>query len=323
MRWYKITCGSSTWDANGDPNALNVEMDLLKYPQHSPKAGSFVRIWGLDLTTTLNAAKIYTGKQITVYGGMQKGLPLANPNKQGEQLVSGTVWPAFGTWVDNNMFVDFIIPSRKTGAGDVPNAANVIHNWPKNTPLAQAMKNTFAQAFPFLTPIINISSSLIRNYTETGFYQTLGQYASFIFQHSIEIMNNPTYSGVHIWVHGDNIIASDFTQQSAAKTVDPWDLVGQPAWMSPVLAQVKMVMRGDIQPGDYITLPPTLATLGSTAALPNSQASNIMQGSFYVQWIRHTGNFRQPDWPSWCSTYTLIQPGSKALQDYLSSGEIS
>jgi hypothetical protein len=322
-RWYKIVAGSSTFDSTGDPNALNVEMDLLEAPQHAPKAAGTVRIWGLDLATTLNAAKTYTNKKIQVYGGMQKGLPLANPNKQG-LLLEGLVWPAFGTWIDTNMFVEFIIPVP-TGSGDVPNAANIIHNWPKNQPLAQSMKQSLSQAFPTYTPKIDISSSLVRNYTQTGFYQTLGQYASFIYQHSIEIINNPSYLGVHIWTHGSNIIVSDFTQQSGAKTVDPWDLIGQPSWMSPNEVQVKMVMRGDIEPGDYITLPPTLAQLNREAAIPNSPASNIIQGSFYVKWIRHTGNFRQPDWPSWCSTFDLIRQGvgQQQLQDILSSGEFS
>src|SRR6202012_1802186 len=97
MRWYKIVLsGGQTWDATGDPNALNVKLDIPVAAENAPKAGAYVQIWGIPLSTLLNASQ-YNNQDISVYGGMQQGLPLANPNQQG-LLCRGKILPALGNW---------------------------------------------------------------------------------------------------------------------------------------------------------------------------------------------------------------------------------
>ena len=308
MRYYKIVTPSQTWDATSDPNALNVEMDLVVYPQHTPGGSSFVRVWGIPLSTILSANQ-FNKKPIQVYGGMQKGLPLANPNQAG-LLVDGTILPCVGNWVNTDMTIDFFIPNR-VGAPTVPGAANIIHNWKQGTPLSQAIKQTLQTAFPALTPKINISPKLTLNYNDTGFYQSMYQYADYIISISRSIMNatnslTSTYLGVHMSVQGTNIVVSDGTQQQTkAGVINFQDLIGQPIWTGPQTIQFKTVMRADINQGDTVTLPKALSQLtgSSVAGIAGSAANNIIQGSFYITRVRHTGNFRQPDWPSWCSTF--------------------
>ena len=118
MRWYKITVGGQTWDATGDPNALNVELDLPVAPDHLPKSGAWARVWGIPLQTLLNA-KSFNSQPIYVYGGMQKGLPLANPAQSG-LLVQGFIFQAFGNWIDvTQQSLDLVIM-----AGSGSTAAN-------------------------------------------------------------------------------------------------------------------------------------------------------------------------------------------------------
>ena len=106
MRFYKIVTPGQTWDATGDSSALNVELDIPVSPGHLT-VGAFVRIWGIDRQTLLNA-RVFNRQSIQVFGGMQKGLPLANPNQQG-LLVQGSIFPALGNWVGTDQTLDLYI----------------------------------------------------------------------------------------------------------------------------------------------------------------------------------------------------------------------
>jgi hypothetical protein len=156
---------------------------------------------------------------------------------------------------------------------------------------------------------VNISQSLVRPNDERGFYQTLGQYATFLFNASHDIMKTTGYMGVQVSVQGKTINVYDGTQtQSAAKTINPWDLIGQPIWTGPQTAQWRTVMRGDFQVSDMVTLPKSLATLTASGSIASGQGINIIQGSFMIQGIRHVGNFGNPDGSAWCSVFDGTQP---------------
>jgi hypothetical protein len=310
LRWYKIVAGSETYDATGDPNALNIELDLNVTYYHAPANGnsSFARVWGIPLQTILTANK-FNNQPISVYGGMQQGLPLANPNQQG-LLIQGIIFPALGNWVGTDMTLDFFIRVNDKGSPTVPGAANIVHNWPQGQPLATAIQNTLKIAFPGFSYKIQISPNLVRPNDERGFYQTLGQYATFLFNASHDIIKTKGYHGVRLNVQGNTINVTDGTQgQTGQKQINPWDLIGQPIWTGVNTCQFKTVMRGDINVGDTITLPTSLAQLtpaaGTAVGSPNT---NLIQGSFFIQNVRHVGNFRQPDWSSWCSVFDGYQP---------------
>jgi hypothetical protein len=129
-RWYKIMVGGTTFDATGDPNALQVELDITvaQFAVPHPGQAAWCRVWGIPLQTVLTANQ-FTNQQIQVFGGMSAGLPLANPNEQG-LLVQGVVLPALGNWTGTNMYVDFYITPGTLGNPTVPGAANIVHNQP-------------------------------------------------------------------------------------------------------------------------------------------------------------------------------------------------
>src|ERR1039457_5434299 len=71
---YSGTCN------NTNASALNIEMTIQQSPMHAPSGDSSIKIWGPDLKDFTNA-RSFNGKLIKVFGGMQKGLPLANPKQ--------------------------------------------------------------------------------------------------------------------------------------------------------------------------------------------------------------------------------------------------
>ncbi len=304
MRWYKIIANDQIWDATGDPNALNVEMDIPVAYHHAPAGGvaAWTRIWGIPLKTLLNANQ-FNNKPVYVYGGMQKGLPLANPAQQG-LLVQGNGYPVVGNWVGTDMTIDFFIVFA-AGLPDPPKAANVIHNWKANTPAKQAIQQTLSTAYPNFKINVNVSDKLKLNYDDTGFYQFLPQFAKYWYGISNSIMaGTKDYPGVCMWVKGNSINASDgTTPTSTTHQINFQDLIGQPIWKSPQIIQFKIVMRGDMDLGHAVILPSAMASLGqqSGTQFSGQAASNMIQGKFYIQTMRHVGNFRQPDWQSWCT----------------------
>src|SRR6202012_5056198 len=67
-----------------DPGALDIEIDLpvASFAQPMGSSGAFVRIWGISLADIGQASNL-NGKRISISGGIQKGLPLANPQQSG------------------------------------------------------------------------------------------------------------------------------------------------------------------------------------------------------------------------------------------------
>jgi len=234
---------------------------------------------------------------------MQQGMPLSNPNEQG-LLVQGIVRPALGNWTGTNMYVDFYITPGTLGNPTVPGAANIVHTQPAQQPLSTAVKNALQTAFPGFTANLQISPNLVRPNDEHGFYQTLGQYATFLNNASHDIMKTAGYPGVQVSVTGTTINVDGTQGQTGAKTINAWDLIGQPIWTGTNTAQWRTVMRGDFKVFDTATLPKTLATLTPIGGgQVSGQGINVIQGSFMIQHIRHVGSFRNPDGSAWCTIF--------------------
>jgi hypothetical protein len=129
-RWYRIVLGGgTTFDATNNPTALQVEMDIAVSPTNAPNIGqgAWCRVWGIPLQMVLTANQ-FTNQQIQVYAGMQRGMPLSNPNQQG-LLVQGIVLPALGNWTGVNMYIDFYItpgtPGNQTEAYPVDSGSAI------------------------------------------------------------------------------------------------------------------------------------------------------------------------------------------------------
>lgn len=294
--------------ANGqtDPGALDIELDIMQALFHAPGGGSQIKILGISLQQIAQAANL-NGMSVAVYGGMQAGLPLANPAQAG-LLVQGRVQQAFGNWIGTEQTLNLVIVPDSGTAGPQSAAAlpaNISHSWQKNTTLADALKNTLQTAFPKYTVAVNISDKLKQAFDDIGYYLNLTSYAQYIFNVSRAIMNSSSYPGVGIAINGKNINAFDGTTQRNSKPISYQDLIGQPTWIGLQQIQLKTVMRGDLNIGDYVTLPPSIATTTSSS-FSQFRTNSAFQGTFQIQQIRHVGRFRQPDGAAWNTTIDVL-----------------
>lgn len=331
MRYYNIQLTDisgaliQTWTShpNGlmappDPGALDVQFDLLAYefaPQSVPNTQSginaqdWVRLAGIPLTMIGQAYKI-AGYGVSIYGGMGKGLPLANPAQAG-LLVQGMVWNPFGNWIDTAMTLEFFVvaaPSVSLSGSQVSPTNPLVFQWRAGTPLLQAVQQTLTNAYPGSRTQIAISPKLILNHDEIGIYPTLPQFAAMLRRITQPILGG-SYMGVAVTRLPDNTFrVYDGTTPPAAKTIAFTDLIGQPTWIAYDMIQVTTVMRADLQVGDTVTLPPSLITSTPPALSAYSQGrqGSIFQGNAQINKMRHTGNFRSPNAHDWISIFDMI-----------------
>ena len=288
--------------------AWNVELDIPVIDAATSQGFSLARVWGIS-NQEIAQANDLSNKNIAIYGGMQAGLPLANPAQAG-LLVSGNVFQCFGNNIGKDRTLDFVISpgpamgSNPGGTGTVKAPRNFTLNWPAGTPLASALQTCLQTAFPgYTVPTPQISSSIVRQNLEVHVVPTLEQLAQYCRQTSLDIVKTSGYQGVSIVVNGTtiNVFDGSSTSSSSSKStaIAFQDLIGQPTWIESPNIQIKTVMRADLSVGSQFTLPQTLITNSSQAnsSLVNQQAT--FQGGFSVINMRHVGNFRQPDAASW------------------------
>jgi hypothetical protein len=297
--------------------ALNVEMDIPNVITNITTQG-IVRVWGLGLADigaafNLNPIDPAKPKNITISAGMSLGFPLATPSQAGV-LVKGSILQAFGNWLGTEQTVDIIF-GPPTGTQAEPK--NFTLNWPMGQPLSTAIQNCIQQAYQgaaaansaFTGVTVQISPRLVQNYSETGVYGTLAELQTFVNARSRAIVTDTGYRGVSIAVNNGTVVVFDNSAQGNTTQILFQDLIGQPTWIKLNTITVKLVMRGDLQVGQTITLPPSLVTntAGSFSYLTNQSANNTtFSGNFQIRNIHHYGNFRQPDAASWNTTVEAI-----------------
>lgn len=290
------------------PAALNVEFDIPVVAYAQPRGAAFVRIWGISLQEISQATNL-NGMNIAVYGGMQKGLPLANASQSG-LLVQGTILQAYGNWVGADMTLDMQVTTATNAAG--PTGAsppkNIVLNWKAGTPLATAIKNTLTVAYSGVAADINISPNLVLAHDEPGFYGSIVQFAQYVKQKSIDIVGG-TYQGVDITLKQNKFIVADGTTATAPIQILFTDLIGQPTWVGPQEIHVPLIMRADLSVLAYIQMPKTQLSTGSNT-LSQYRNQSAQQGQFRIKEIHHFGNYRQPDGASWVTNVYAYPVGS-------------
>ena len=328
MRFYRIeltnpTTGASVLPAslgglpltsllpNGqwNPAALNVEFDIPMAYKAAPAGQALVTIWGLGIAAIQSAwglglqvpgAGASQGTLIRVFGGMSKGLPLANPAQQGP-LVIGQVVQAYGNWIGTDQTVVLVIAAP---SGTQFEPKKFVLNWPAGQPLATALRTALSTAFPGIPLRINISPNLVQSHAETGIYPTLNDLSDVALRLSRAIIKTPGYRGVQIVNNGSNVTVTDDIAASTPKAIAFQDMIGQPTWIDPATIQVKLVMRGDLALDDEVTLPPSLVTTTAQAYL-SLQDKSTFSGNYKINGIHHYGNYIQPDAASWNTTVNM------------------
>lgn len=285
--------------------ALNIELDIPVYDFSSPTGAAMLRVWGVGLKQIGQSSDL-NGKTIEIYGGMAQGLPLANP-AQAALLLRGTIFQAFGNWQGVNQSLDFVI-YPETGSADSP--LNIVIDWKAGMPLSDAIANALSTAFPSFRQTININPNLILPNDEPGYHQSLGQFARYINTISQKIIGG-TYAGVKIVIRNGEFVVYDGTTATTPKPISFVDLIGQPTWIDLATVQIACVLRGDIQVGDYINLPQT-QTVISAQSYSAYRNNLVFQGAFQVNYVRHVGNFRQPDGTAWVTVINAVSVPNSA-----------
>ncbi len=316
MRYYDILLTDSSgntvkeWTShpNGqfDPGAHNVMLDFLVMNYDINGGGQTITIEGPALQD-LQQAQQFTGLTVTVRGGMQAGLPLANPQQAGV-LTVGSIFQSFGNWHGTEMTLDFVLmPSSFT----LQTPGSIILDWKAGTPLSQPLTQTLNQAFPNYPVVMNISDQLVMPGDVPGYYKTLEQLSAVLYARTQGFLG-PTYQGVRIAIQAGQIIVWDNDSPPAPVQINFQDLVGQPTWIDVNVMQAAFVMRADLTIGSTILMPQGMINApGFVQTSANSMPSNLkyqstFQGVFTITEMRHIGNFRDPNGQSWVTVANCV-----------------
>lgn len=313
MRYYDIEIGGGkSYTSRNNPQALNVELDINIYDADAI-SGCTAVIWGIALADISQATDL-ANKTVTITGGMQQGLPLANVQApEAGVLLKGYIWQAFGNWVGTEMWLTLVmLPGDPPGTPPPPNAPNpppknIVLNWTKGTMLQTALQMALMTAYPKQKLSINISPQLTAPQDNVGYYPNLRELNIYLRDVSQQIMTgSSTYPGVGCCLQQGNLTVHDGTNKPSPKMIQFTDLVGQPTWIAPLTIQVKVVMRGDLAVNDIIMLPPT-QVVTTAAAQSGIQGPLTFSGSFQIASLRHVGNFRAPDGAAWVTIIDALK----------------
>lgn len=298
------------------PAAWDVELDIPSIDAATSQGFANLRIWGVSAQEVAQANDL-KGKNIMIFGGMQKGLPLANPAQSG-LLTSGNIFQSFGNREGTDQTLDFVITpgpitAQSTGGiGTLGKPKNIVLNWTKGMPLGTAVKNALQTAFPGYQVTESLSSSLVRTNDETHVVPTLEQLAQFVREQSFDIIQTEGYAGASIVPVSTGFAVFDGTgsNQPASIQIEFQDLIGQPTWIESPNILFKTVMRADLAVGRSVFLPPTLVL--NTQAAMSSQVNQQVSfaGGFSLISQRHVGHFRAPQGDAWV---TVCEGAPKVL----------
>lgn len=322
MRYYDIALFNSSgaassastpfrrWSShpNGqyDSAAPQVEFDMPVTAYGAPVGAQAITIHGVPLKD-LSQANQLAGMEVVVTGGMQKGLPLANP-KQAGLLLKGQVFQAYGNWQGTDMRLELVIyPSQYTN--DLP--GNFVVNWLPGQSLTDALKATLAIAYPNIPISINIGQNFVFDTAEVHFCATLEELAQYVSDLTASVFKQE----VTITLQAGKFVIFDKTYQPSPIQIAFTDLIGQPTWIQPKVMQMKTVMRADLQIGSLITMPQgfqdapgLITTLGSS--LPSSiKYQSAFQNNFTVKELRHLGSYRSPSGEDWATVFNCFEGG--------------
>lgn len=284
-----------------NPGALNVEMDIPIVTEDVPAGDAYIKIWGIDLNT-LNKASNLNFKNISISGGMKKGLPLANLQANAQPirngiLFQGSILQAFGNWQGNEQTLDLIVTTRLTAKPtDAPKVQKlIVFQCKEKGSIQDSITKALSDAG--ISSTVQINSKLVASDFMAAKYETVDRFAQDINTITKNIIKDATYIGVKTIKTDKGYLCTD----NSTKGTNPiqiafTDLIGQPTWLDFNTVQLKCVMRSDIKVGDTITMPQSNVIQGRFFS-PKENISYT--GTAWVSQVRHIGNFRQADSNSW------------------------
>lgn len=285
--------------------ALQVEFDIPAYAYGDPAGNAYLKISGVNFSD-IQQANDLNDADIVIYGGMAKGLPLANPAQAGV-LLKGSVFQCFGNWQGTQSALELMVTAK---AGTDAKPVNLTYVWRKGTTLQAAVTQALQIAFPGAVVTGSWSSSLVYTEDQPFSYKTLPQLARWVSDTSHVINPDPTYLGAQIVATANGFLLFDGTTPPKAKAISFLDLIGQPTWIDAGTMQFKTVLRADLNVGDIITMPQGTNVINTVNSFTRFRNKTAFQGQFQIRSIRHLGNSRSTSADSWCSlidTYASSQ----------------
>jgi hypothetical protein len=347
--WQSSSLPASVKDAsytsvvNGSSNssALDIELNLPVFTLATPRGPCRVRIWGIDIKEASQITDLQ-GATISIWGGMTTGdFPLSIQHTP-DLLVRGTVWQSSGNWVGNQTFIDFVIvPLIADNIDPKSFVGQPLHfSWAPSQDFIDAVKQmvnaTYGQGS--YTVKGQVSPDLQTPGVVDGQFHNLTEFGSFIRQHtngtlpgsafaSLKGVNGSPYTGVEFFVFDKTIFVSDPAQTSSptgGSSVDKPkqivfnDLIGQPSWKNAYTINFITMLRGDLQPLDFIKLPDVLAApfvgsfvppgggIGPGAVQFPSRNASVFQGKFQITEMHHFAHFRQATGEAWVTSIDAL-----------------
>lgn len=300
------------------PGAWDIELDSFSYDFATSVGGGSVTIWGVSLQEIAQASNL-NNFNVEVWGGMaawrgQNVLATTQAPYAG-LLAKGMIFPAFGNWIGTDQYLSLTITPGQSSTGKPlfgANAApaNIVWNWQKGRPMSQALQTTLSAAFPGVTANINISPGLVltNQNQDAGFYASLDQFANYVKQRSIAVLNQPNYYGVRVTYDASQnaINVYDSTYQPPAKKLQFQDFIGQVTWLGNAI-NFKCPMRSDLKVGAPVAMPAGLNPINTaqSSLLTNSKTS--FQGNYQISQVRHVGHYREPSADAWVTVIDAVK----------------
>lgn len=284
-------------DGSTNGAALRVEFDIPVASYEAPAGLARVKLYGVDFPD-IQAQSDLNGANIEIYGGMAKGLPLANPAQAGI-LIKGTVFQCFGNWLGQETSLELFIVAKPTNV-------NLAYKWPKGGSLEAAVRQVLNIAYPAASVTGGFDPSLVYTEEQPFAYQNMAQLAKFVFDTSKTINTSPNYLGAKIAPAPKGFLLYDGTNQPVAKQISYLDMVGNATWLENQVMQVMCVMRADLAPGDIIKMPQGANQINQQSSFSQFRNKTAFQGDFFLRNLRHLGDSRQLSAQSWITVIDAI-----------------
>ena len=318
MRYYEIVINPigagafepiiySTLGGFGDNySALQVDLDIYQTQSHQPSPLGSINIYGVPFED-LNSSANLVGAFVEVYLGMTPGYDIVTPRIG--LAVKGTVLQSFGNWQGNNVCLSLIITMANINPA---NDINLTFNWKPGQPLDEAVTLTLQNAYNGVPVTGNYSPDLVFTEVQSAWFPNLQSFSEWLNTISRSINLDPAYLGATIIPTSTGFNLLDGTTSSEVTLINYTDLIGNITWINQATISVKVVMRPDLEVGQYITFPLYAPIVNTTSFSPNRN-SVAFQGIFSISQIRHQGSSRQTDANSWVTVIEARIPGQTLL----------
>ena len=127
---------------------------------------------------------------------------------------------------------------------------------------------------------------------------------------SKQIDKSPEYTGAMITATNSGFFLTDSkVTPTATKKIAFTDVIGNLTWLGINTISAKVIMRGNLNVGDYISFEKNIP-INNTVNNFSQYRNNIsFDGIFYVSKLHHIGSSRSPDGNGWVTTIEAIANG--------------